>query len=99
MTSILEHEGQFLVAVDERPLRPHTTRQKIGPVLVDLFRGAKAVEAYDKSGRLMGLFIGTLIDTDRELVIHDRVVFDAEITDVGDIDWFLERQIYKFAGR
>ena len=99
MTPILEHEGQFLIAVDKKPLRPEATRYEVGSIFVDVFRGAKAVEAYDKSGRPVGLFIGTLIDTDRELVIDDRVVFDAEISDVKDIDRFLEEQIYRFAGR
>ena len=66
---------------------------------MDVFRGAKIVETYDKSGQLVGLFIGTLIDTDRQLVIDDRVVFDADISEVRDIDRFVELQIYRFAGR
>lgn len=99
MTSIFEHEGQFRIAVDEQPPGPESTRFKLGPIVVDVFRGAKTIEAYDKSGRPVGLFIGMLIDTDRQLVINDRVVFDADISDVGDIDRFLELQIYRFAGR
>src|SRR5262245_48749932 len=96
MTSIFEHEGQFRIAVDEQPPRAESTRFKLGPIVVDVFRGAKAVETYDTSGRPVGLFIGTLIDTDRQLVIDDRVVFNADISDVRDIDRFLELQIYRF---
>ena len=98
MTFTFEHEGQFFVACSERPLRPEATRRKIGPLFVDVFRGAKVVEAYDKSGQPVGLFIGTLIDTDREIVIDDQVVFDAETGAVKDIDRFVEEQVYRFAG-
>src|SRR5450830_1374050 len=96
--SAFEHEGQFLIAGNERPLKPEATRYKIGPMFVDIFRGAKAVEAYDRAGQPVGLFIGTLIDTDREAIIDDRVVFDAEITSAKDIDQFVEQQVYRFAG-
>lgn len=98
MTSTFEHEGQFLIAGNERPLNPEATRYKIGPMFVDIFRGAKVVEAYDRAGQPVGLFIGTLIDTDRETIIDDRVVFDAEITSAEDIDQFVEQQVYRFAG-
>jgi hypothetical protein len=93
-----EHEGQFLVAGEERSLELEATRHKIGPIFVDIFRGAKTVEAYDKSGQPVGLFIGTLIDTDREVIIEHQVLFDAEIRDVKDIDQFVEKQVYRFAG-
>lgn len=99
MTSIFEHEGQFYVAGDERSLKPDATRYRIGPICVDIFRGAKAIEAYNKSGQPLGLFIGTLIDTDREVVVDERVIFDAEIYEVRDIDQFVEEQVYRFAGR
>ena len=98
MTSIFEHEGQFLIASNERPLEPEATRYKVGPMFVDVFRGAKVVEVYDNAGQPLGLFIGTLIDTDREVIIDDRVILDAEITSVGDIDQFVEEQVYRFAG-
>jgi hypothetical protein len=98
MTSMFEHEGQFVVAGDERSPKPEATRHKIGSMFVDIFRGTKVIKAYDKSAQLVGLFIGTLIDTDREVVIDDRVVFDAEICEVRDIDQFVEKQIYRFAG-
>jgi len=67
-------------------------------MFVDVFRGAKVVEVYDNAGQPLGLFIGTLIDTDREVIIDDRVILDAEITSVGDIDQFVEEQVYRFAG-
>lgn len=98
MTSVFEHEGQFLVAGEGRPLRPEAIRHEIGPIFVDVFRGTKIVKAYDKSAQLVGLFIGTLIDTDREVVIDDRVVFDTELSELGDIDQFVEKQVYRFAG-
>lgn len=98
MAAVFEHEGQFFVGVDERPLRPEATRYRIGPMFLDVFRGARIVEAFDRSARPVGLFIGTLIDTDREVVIDGRVMFDAEINDVADIDRFVERQVYRFAG-
>jgi hypothetical protein len=93
-----EHEGQFIVACKEDSSRPEATRRKIGPIFVDVFRGAKVVEAHDKSGRPVGLFIGTLIDPDREVVIDDQVVFDAEIGVVKDLDQYVEEQVYRFAG-
>jgi hypothetical protein len=98
MTSIFEHEGQFFVSGDKRSLKLEAARHKLGPIFVDIFRGAKIVEAYDRSAQPVGLFVGTLIDTDREVVIDDRVVFDAEICEVKDIDQFVEKQIYRFAG-
>lgn len=99
MTSVFEHEGQFRIAVADRPPVADSTRFELGPIVVDVFRGATAIEAYDRSGKRVGLFIGTLIDTDRQLVVDDRVEFDAEIADVTDLDRYLERQIYRFAGR
>jgi hypothetical protein len=98
MTSIFEHEGQFFVAGDERSPKPEAIRHKIGPISVDTFQGTKIVEAYDKSGQLVGLFIGTLIDTDWEVVIDNRVEFNTEISKVIDIDQFVEKQVYRFAG-
>ena len=40
MTSIFEHEGQFFVGCDERPLKPEATRRKIGPMFVDTLPGS-----------------------------------------------------------
>lgn len=98
MTSILEYEGQFSIASDERPLKQGASRRRIGPLFLDTYPGVNIVEAYDKSARLVGLFIGTLIDTDREVVIGQTVTFDAELSDVDDIGRFVETQVYRFAG-
>src|SRR5450631_423376 len=98
MISSFEHKGQFLVACNEHPQRPEATRRRVGPLFVDVFSGTKVVEAYDKSGQPVGLFIGTLIDTDREILVDRRVVLDAEIGAVKDIDQFVEEQVYRFAG-
>lgn len=73
-------------------------RHRLLTVAVDVFSGLSVTDVKDAGGRVIGLVLGTLIDTARDRLVSDALVLDVEPGSAADLDRLVEREIYRHGG-
>lgn len=90
-------DGQFVVSTASAPLAAGAVRHFLTSVVLDVFGDPPVVGVVDRSGRAIGLLIGTVIDCERRTVVRGRLRLDAEL-DGQSLDALVEDHIYALCG-
>ncbi|MBB3318091.1 MULTISPECIES: hypothetical protein [unclassified Rhizobium] len=98
MFPLPDFQGQFIVSRGDCPTAASATRHCLETLCVDVFEPLNRVEVLDASGRSIGLFLGTVIDTDAEEILTSSIRLDDSLDQINDIDQWVEEQIYRLAG-
>ncbi|MCT8971047.1 hypothetical protein [Microbaculum marinisediminis] len=96
---LADQDGQFVIRTNRNMAVPAgATRHLLASVAVDTFGTLETLPVFDRSDQQIGLLIGTVVDTDRKVVLHDGLRLDGSLDGDGDVDAFVETQIYRLAG-
>jgi hypothetical protein len=98
MLSPSDFQGQFIVSLGEGPRREGAARHLLGTLCVDVFERLATVVVEDAAGRTIGLFLGTVIDTEAQEIVTATLRLGVSLDDIRDIDSLVEDHIYRFAG-
>ena len=98
MFSSPDFKGQFVVSREGNPSREGATRHHLETLYVDVFAPLDVVDVLDAKGRTIGLFLGTLVDTEAQAIVTSSIQLDVAIDNLHDLDMLIEDYIYRFTG-
>jgi hypothetical protein len=89
--------GQFIVSRSDGR-RDVGDRYDLETLCVDVFDPLRVVEVIGNSGHVVGLFLGTVIDTDTEEIVASSINLNLALKEDTDIDRLVEDFVYRFTG-
>lgn len=98
MDSYPDFKGQFVVSRKSNPSREGATRHHLETLCVDVFSPLDVVKVLDATGRTVGLFLGTLVDTEVQAIVTSSIQLDVAIDDLQKLDSLIEDHVYQFTG-
>jgi hypothetical protein len=93
-----DFKGQFIVSRGDEPSREGTRRHSLETLCVDVFDRLDTVAVLDATGRVVGLFLGTVIDPDAEEIVTASVRLGVGVDEATNLDELIEEHIYRYTG-
>ncbi|MGC4024851.1 MAG: hypothetical protein QM744_06685 [Mesorhizobium sp.] len=93
-----DFDGQFVISAASEPVERGWTRQSFGKFNLDMAPGCQCVRVFDRSGRKIGLLLGTPIDLKRNSIITSDYSIEEALANASQIDSFVEKHIYGLTG-
>jgi len=92
-------DGQFIVSTEERASSEGTRTLPLNSLFVTLHPQIDMITVIDNDDKVIGAFLGTVIDHDTGNLVTTTIKLNTKITTAESINNLVEEEVYKYSGR